>query len=229
MKDTLLKFLVTKIQVILLAALLVVGCYVAITQVVESRLHALEEKLVTEIQAQEKVLASIAETTSRNTNDQATANIVSDCKVTERVKFDDLLGQLDRGLQKAELVELDRLFGRCGAFYSKQKAVMVFRLNREVEVYETYVNQLDAIGGVTDSLEAKLVGWNALTVEENKQSELFSTLVELQDKIIFNLLNGKAANSEEMKSILREVQEIQETLVVANKQAATLRATLIAQ
>jgi hypothetical protein len=229
MKDTLITFLVTKKTVIILAALLVIGCYFVVTTIVEARLQSLEAQLVDTINAQKEVLVAIAQTTSRNSNDEATANIVTDCDVTERVRFDDLLGQLDRGLSKEELTELDRLFGRCGEFYSKQKAVMVFRLNREVEAFKTYVNQLQIITGRDVSQEYNVTGWEALASEEEKQSKLFSDLVALQDEIITTLLNGKAANSEEMKGVLREVQEIQETLVVANKQAAALRATVITQ
>ena len=59
-------------------------------------------------------------------------------KVMTKVSFDDLLGRLNDGLSRTQLVELERLFGRCGSFTSDRKSVMVSRLAREIEIYENY-------------------------------------------------------------------------------------------
>jgi hypothetical protein len=69
--------------------------------------------------------------------------------------------------------------------------------------------------------------WKLLIEEEMRMSELFNLLVQHQDEIIKTLLAGKSAESPEIKSILTEVRETQESLMVANTQAASLRAELV--
>jgi predicted DNA-binding transcriptional regulator len=178
------------------------------------------------ISEQQAVLATIAETTARNGADSITEQIIKDCSLSERSTFDTLLGSLDNGLTQTELVELERLFGRCGGFYSERKSVMVSRLAREIEVYETYVEHLETLLDADVANEFQISLWNKLAEEEQKQSELFSQLVIKQDQIISTLLDGKSASSEEIEQILREVNEIQGTLVVTNKQVAKVRAEL---
>ena len=193
----------------------------------ENRFQDLELQTRVLISQQEAVLATIAETTARNGADSVTEQIVKDCSVSERSTFDTLLGQLNNGLPQAQLVELERLFGRCGSFYSERKSVMVSRLAREIEVYESYVNQLSTVLGEETAEDFQIPQWNKLAEEEQKQSLLFSQLVTQQDLIINTLLSGKAANSAEITEILREVKEIQETLVVTNQQVANTRAELV--
>lgn len=213
-----------KTAVVLVIALLL-GYFTA-TYIVNERLQELELHAELLVSDQEGVLVAIAETTARNGADAITESIIRDCSIDERNNFDELLGDLNSGLTRAELVELERLFGRCGSFFSERKAVMVSRFSREIEVYEAYVQQLEKITG-TESVEAKLPEWQALAAEERKQSDLFTQLVRKQDEIINALLEGNSASSEEVREILREVTEIQETLIVANQQASNLRSSLV--
>ena len=201
--------------------------YFLVNMLTENRFQDLELQTRVLISQQEAVLATIAETTARNGADSVTEQIVKDCSVSERSTFDTLLGQLNNGLPQAQLVELERLFGRCGSFYSERKSVMVSRLAREIEVYESYVNQLSTVLGEETAEDFQIPQWNKLAEEEQKQSLLFSQLVTQQDLIINTLLSGKAANSAEITEILREVKEIQETLVVTNQQVANTRAELV--
>ena len=202
--------------------------YLIITSLVNNRFQAIELHTRAQIAEQQTLLATIAEITARNGADSVTEAIVRDCTIKERSVFDDKLGRLDDGLPRTELVELERLFGRCGSFYSERKSVMVARLSREIEIYRDYVDQLSVILGEDMSDDFFVAKWEVLATEESKQSEYFSKLVKLQDEIITALLAGRVASSPEIVEILREVREVQETLLVANKQASNIRSELIA-
>lgn len=208
----------------LLGALLV---YTLTMYFTNQRFENLENQTRLLISEQETILTSIAQTTARNGADAVTESIVRDCTITERSSFDTLLGNLNSGLNRTQLVELERLFGRCGSFYSERKSVMVARLVREIEIYEAYVNQLSTITNNDESASYKLEQWTQLSEEEQKLSSLFFKLVQKQDEIISSLLAGNSAQSEEILAILYSVNEIQETLVVTNSQVAKLRAELV--
>lgn len=201
--------------------------YFIVTVLVNARFNELEQSTRLLIADQESLLVAIAETTARNGADAVTESIIKDCSVTERNEFDDLLGKLDSGLNYTQLSTLERLFGRCGPFYSERKSIMVARLSREIEVYKSYVDLLNAElnEDLTDAF--KVPQWQALAAEEQKQSEMFTDLVSVQDEIISTLLAGKSPASPEMAEILRKAQETQETLIVANKQASKLRSELV--
>ncbi len=215
-----------KIKYVVAAVAGVVCVNLLVTTLVDLRFKELELQTKVQIAEQGKILIAIAETTARNGADVVTESIVKDCALDERVKFDDLLGRLDKGLPKEQLIELDRLFGRCGKFSADRKSMMVSRLSREIEIYDTSVNQLSAITGNDQSEFFKVAKWKMLVSEEKKQSELFTRLVSLQDKIITALLEGKVSTSPEIVAILHEVKEVQETLIVANMQAGAHRSEL---
>lgn len=211
-----------------LVLLLGIACaYLLITNVIENRLETLEHTTKLLIEEQESVLSNIAVITSRNGADDTTEAIIKDCSVVERGRFDSLLSRLDAGLSTPELSELERLFGRCGSFFSERKSVMVARMAREFEIYQNYISQLEIITGGEMSDEYDLVNWQMLVDAEQQQSLLFSNLVQLQDQIITTLLSGSSPASAEIVAILREVQEVQEMLIVTNKQASTIRAELV--
>jgi hypothetical protein len=212
--------------VLLGAAILLAFAYVGGILIARERLSDLQSVLKVQIADQQGLLRTIAETTARNGADTVTEDVVKDCAVDERTTFDELLGKLDTGLNKSDLVTLERLFGRCGSFYAERKSLMVARLNREVEVYENYVAQLNEIGGADVALY-KVSLWKDLASEEKKQSEAFSALVEHQDRIISSLIDGKSATSPEIKIILDQVKEVQNVLFEANNAAAEKRKELI--
>jgi len=216
-----------KYKLVLMIVVGIVVAYFVIQMVVNERLEDLQSQIKIQISEQETVLATIAETTARNGADAITESVVRDCTVDERGRFDALLGNLDKGLSVSDLTELERLFGRCGSFYAERKSVMVARLTREIEVYDAYVAQLDAVSDADVVNEYKVPTWKNLAAEEQKQSELFSKMVNLQDQIIQTLLSGKQADSEEIAKILQDVSTTQQTLLVANKQAANIRSELV--
>lgn len=206
----------------------VIVMFFAVTALANFRFNAIEKNTREQIANQESVLVEIAVITARNGADAVTESIVHDCTINERVRFDALLSRLDSNLSNAELIELERLFGRCGSFYSERKSVMVSRLIREIEVYTNYVNQLSIILNEDVGEEYSLLQWQNLALEEQKNGDLFAKLVELQDRIITTLLEGKSANSEEIEEILLEVNQTQQSLAVINTQISQIRSGLVA-
>ena len=219
------KWLNLKNVIIVLMGVIIMVLFV--NSVVNKRLQTAEAGLRTQIAEQQALLATIAETTARNGADAVTESIVKDCGINERSRFEELLNSLGNNLSRTELVEAERLFGRCGSFYSERKSVMVSRLAREIEVYTILVNQLSTLTNQDQDEEYKLEQWKNLSNFELDQSKAFAQLVVLQDKIITTLLDGKSAQSPEMLEILSEVNETQENLLYANNQAASTRGSLI--
>ncbi len=207
--------------------LCVVVLYTLATVLMQLRLKNLREQIVLQISKQQTLLVGVAETTARNGADVVTESIIRDCSVAERTKFDDLLDGLDKGLSKTELARLEGLFGRCGSFYAQRKALMVSRLGREVEVYINQIEQLQTLTNNKVFETYKVDIWKQLVEQENAQSELFSSLVMQQDTIISTLMSGSRADSLEMKAVLKEARETQESLIATNRQAAVTRTALI--
>ncbi|MEK7462633.1 MAG: hypothetical protein AAB618_03590 [Patescibacteria group bacterium] len=212
--------------VLLGASLLIIFAYVAGVFIAKENLADLEDELLSQINEQRTHLNTIAEITARNGADEVTERIVKDCDVDERAKFDALLGELDSGLARSDLVILERLFGRCGSFYAARKAVMVARLEREVEVYENYVQQLGTIN--PSNIDEYQVGlYKELAAEEKFRSETFSSLVIHQNKIVTLLLEGKDVTSPEVKSILEQVKLTQQILTNTSAAVSEKRQALI--
>jgi hypothetical protein len=193
--------------------------------ITELRTSSYESQLRAAVADQNAFLVTVAELTARNAADSVTESIVQDCPVGERVRFDLLLGSLDQGLTQTELTELDALFASCGSFFAERKAVMVARLQREIEILEGY-NRLYEQFADSDAIAEQMEGWRELLEGEQMQSVLISELVRLQKDIIDELLAGRNATSPEILSILSEVRESREALLLANTQTDALRSTL---
>ncbi|MEY2664976.1 MAG: hypothetical protein RLZZ480_81 [Candidatus Parcubacteria bacterium] len=209
--------------------LLIIVAYVAALFIARVRLETFREQAQAAVTEQQAVLVEIAEITGRNGGDESADVIVHDCAVDERVAFDDLLGRLNDGLSQSDLTKLDRLFGRCGTFHAERKALMVARLERELEVFTTFVDGLAALTVEDEQKKYMLATWRELVEEEKKQSALYTSLVTEQDKIITTLLSGKRAESAEMKAVLEEARETRESLLMSNQQAAILRGEIMPQ
>lgn len=225
--STTLSATIRRHQNVILFVVFAILSYVMIVIIVEEKLEDLHNQVEVQIKDQQSLLATIAETTARNGADTITEAIVRDCSLVERTTFDDLLERLDKGLSTSELTVLERLFGRCGSFYSERKAVMVARLSREIEVYGSYGEQLKAISDKKTVDSYQVETWQHLAKVEKTQSAQFAALVAQQEKIIATLLSGKSATSPEIQSILKEVKETQQTLTSSNAEAATIRTELL--
>jgi len=214
------------LRTLLIVTVSAVVMYIFVTSVQNNRLYELELVTRAQIAEQETTLVAIAEIVARNGADAVTESIVKDCTLAERTEFNALLGSLNSGLARSELVELERLFGRCGSFFAERKSVMVARLSREIGVYESFIEQAATIAGRDVSGDFKLAGWQTLSELETKQSDLFSELVQLQDEIIVALLTQEEGRATSLTDIQDRVTEVQENLTLANKQAATVREEL---
>lgn len=198
------------------------------TFVVSERLETFEATARVQVVEQKVVLNTIAETIARNGADVVTESIIRDCVVSDRLRFDFLLGQLDGGLGYAELRELDQLFGSCASFFSERKSLMVARFTREIEVYTSHVALLDTLTAPDEYEKAQVAAWTELVSQEQVQSELFAELVIAQKQIITALIEGQPAGSPDIVLILNDVKEIREALLYARTKAAEARATLTA-
>ena len=212
-------------NVIILLATLVVAIIIGIF-ISSERLESFESTAQLQAADQRVVLNTIAETIARNGADSVTESIIQDCAVPDRIQFDSLLGQLDRGLSSLELNELNQLFGSCASFYADRKALMVARFEREIEVYEAQINLLNTLN-TEDTYELSQVDrWKELFSQEQDQAEAFTSLVGLQRSIITALIDGQTPGSDEITAILSEVQETRESLVYARTKASEARSSL---
>jgi len=205
----------------LLILSILLGMYIA-----SERVDSFKVTARVQVAEQEAVLNTIAEIIARNGADSVTESVIRDCPVSERMRFDNLLGRLDGGLAIAELRELDGLFNSCASFFSDRKSLMAARFNREAVAYEAQVALLNTLTSTNEFEKAKVEEWKALVVEEQKQSELFAGLVTAQKQIIDALISGKSASSDDIIAILTEVNETRDALVFSRQQASQIRSTV---
>jgi len=217
---------ILKNPTLLIILVVILGLTVlAAIQIADQRTATYQTLVTTQINEQTQRVSTLAEATARTQVADTVGAIVQDCPLPKRVEFDQLLGQLDDGLSRADLLTLDQLFDACANIQALRKAVMVDRLNREIAVLDTYSQQLQSLKGQSEPL-ADVATWQAVAALEATQSDGFAGLVVAQKQIIDALLEGKTADSPEMIMILDTVREIQESLLLSNTQAAQLRAGL---
>lgn len=213
-------------QVILLAVGFIVLVYALALAVSSMKFATAKQNLETQLAEQKSLLISLAEITARNGTDSVTDSIIKDCAVAQRTEFDALLGSLDQGLSQEDLFKLERLFGRCGSFYSEKKALLTARLNREVEIHATFVDQLDILNQHSKTKEYKVEEWKTIASLEQKQSSLFIELVSLQSEIIQALISDNAPDSQKIKEILTRVKTTQESLADTSNKISKLEPEL---
>lgn len=190
---------------------------------VHSATRAVSDELALRINAQTDRIAELAVATARNGADEAIASAVEDC--SRRDEFDTLLGKLG-SLSYKELIEVQQLFESCGSFYAERKALMVSRMERELEVLEEYValrTQIDERA----SEDARSTAWKELVAKEIERSILLKDQVVIQGNIIALLMKGSGPGSREVRSELEEAQQIMESLSVIGRQVEGFHDTLI--
>jgi len=205
----------------------VITMYVLVTWFVDQKLQSLETELEMQIATQQTTLVALSVITARNSADATVEAIIKDCSSAERNRFDTLLGSLGKNLTRAELLELDRLFGRCADFFASRKGLMVAKLERELEIYQALITQRQQLSATSDTLQQQIEDWQALVEAEKKLSNGFNELVSLQDEIIQALLAGETSLSPVISDLLANVSQVQDTLSVTNAQARTLRGKLV--
>jgi hypothetical protein len=182
--------------------------------------YALKTQL--KIAQQETKLAAIAELTGRDGADAVVEEIIKDCSIENRQRFDTLLSRLAE-LNAVELIEVEQLFNSCGNFYAERKAVMVTRLEREYEVYLDFIDVLSLVDEEESKVTYDVEGWGKLVEQEKKRSELSTSLVLIQGKIIDSLRKKTPISSDQMQLLLVEGKETKDALIKISSEIDDLR------
>jgi len=182
--------------------------------------YTIQTKL--KIAEQETILSSIADLINRDGADAVVAEIIKDCSLENRARFDTLLSQLGT-LKGKELDETKSLFGACANFFAQRTAVMVARLEREYEVYVDLVDLLSVVESATAEVLYNKERWAERVLLEKQRSSLSTELVVVQGKIIDALLENKQIASDDMQLLLVEGQQTKEKLTVITAEINNFR------
>lgn len=182
--------------------------------------YTIQTKL--KIAEQETVLARIADLINRDGADAVVAEIIKDCSLENRARFDTLLSQLGT-LRGKELDETKNLFGACANFYAQRTAVMVARLEREYEVYVDLLELLSVVESASAEVQYSKERWAERVTLEKQRSALSTELVVVQGRIIDALLANKQIASDEMQLLLVEGQQTKEKLTVLTTEINNFR------
>jgi len=208
--------------------LLVIGSAILLSVIIVSvRTQSYQELVEAQIVNQQSVLQGMATAVAQNRADSAAGLLIQDCPQSQRLVFDELLGQLDAGLERSELQTLDQLFAGCANVRAERKSVAVMQFARELAALESLVSQLDVLTMTSTDQKYATASWEDLLGYEMSVSQGLNNLVQAQREIIDALLEGKLADSAEIVAILSSVNETRQSLIQANQQAATLRDELM--
>lgn len=213
-------------KILLVIILVLAAAAYGASYYVEEQEREIVDKIITEVDEQERRLSNIAEITDRNGADEVVESIIRDCSIANRQRFDSMLDRLGT-LNTTELDEVQDLFDACAGFYASRKAVMVSRLDREFEMYRDMVDMLRIIDD-SITVERYQVGqWERLVELEKRRSSVFSQQVDVQQEIITALRDGESIGSENIQARLSEAQNINEEAFVINQQIDALRRELV--
>lgn len=171
-------------------------------------------------------LKRIAETTAKNEAIAPYADVVTECPVLDRQRYNDLLSRLDRDLTPSELTELQSVYAECAYLQSDRKILMADLLDREIKSYRVLVGQLELLGQPDEAHLSLVADWQSLAQAEEQRAKLFSDLVSQQRSIIGELQAGASANDAEVQSILQAVQETQAELNEVRQEIQRLHQSL---
>lgn len=154
------------------------------------------------------------------------ADIVSDCVVEKRYRFDELLSSLG-DLTLIELRELQGLFGGCAYYYATVQQVGVSALEREVAVYNDQLRLATVFNkAAVDELD-KISKWHELVDHENERSNSYAALVVVQSDIVERLMAGDTINSSAVQTLVAKGQEVRENIVWIDQKIDALRDQLL--
>ena len=178
------------------------------------------------VSEQEKTLVGLAELVNVNGADSVVSSIIKDCSVDSRERFENLLNQLG-SLQGNNLQEVDQLFEACGGFFAAQKSAMVARFERELGVYEDYIELYDTLDSRADKTLYPLNDWRQLMEIESERAALLQRQVDVQGEIITALKAGETTTSENIRQKLTEAENIVQNFTVLNARAQEIRKDLL--
>jgi len=156
---------------------------------------------------------------------EATNKIIIDCSTEERNRFELLLMQLDGGLSKNELTEVDGLFGRCAATASFRRALTLIELSQKTKSLETIVAQRKQVGSY-EKYDQFLTTLRDLITAEQEVTQYSFAMVYLQREIIDVLRTGEA-DEEGLDSLRVEGSRLRTELQKYADSAKQVRATFL--
>lgn len=177
------------------------------------------------IAEQETKMVRISELINRGSADSATNQVIEDCVLEDRERFDTLLSNLP-SLNRTELSEIETLFAACGSYFADRQAMLAVRFTREVEVYSEYISLLELTDTDIRTFDVKKSKWQELNELEKQKSLLALELVKLQGDIIDLLIEGNSINSDLMVEKVQAAQSSKETLSILVTKANALRSEI---
>ncbi len=175
---------------------------------------------------QEKTLVGLAELVNTNGADSVVSTIVKDCSLDSRDRFENLLNQLG-SLRGTDLQEVDQLFEACGGFFATRKSAMVARFERELGVYEDYIELYDTLDSRADKTLYPIAEWQQLVIIESERADLQRKQVEIQGDIITALQSGQSPASDDIKTKLIVAEDIVQNFSVLDARAQEIRKSLL--
>lgn len=191
----------------------------------ERRLNEYQLSLETSATYTRTEVQSLVDLIARGDATPATTKIIVDCTPEERIQFETLLMQLDAGLSRQELSELDNLFGRCASVVSVRRALTLMELSQKVESLETLVTQRKQVG-TFEELDAYLADLRALVSAEQSLTELSFMMIYLQREIIDTLQAGDATE-EQLNELRAEGARLRNELQQVAQSLKSLRTALL--
>lgn len=213
-------YITTHLTIALLAfviAILIVGS----AWYIDTALENVETRLESNISASHAKLSELAIMTDRNAADVLTEQIITDC--ARRSEFENLLNTLGSASQR-ELLSAQNLFESCGSFYAERKALMVAQLERE---YQGLLSTMALVRELRDltAEEDRLTQWGTLVELEQTRSNFLNEQTSIQSEIITLLIDDRAQSR--ITELVRQAQNINESLKVTDAQIDKIRLTLI--
>lgn len=219
MKRFLDSHIVISIQLLVIAAVIAAAAYT-----VHASKKSTYELVAERAESQVRLLEELFATTDRNGADDAISSVISDCP--HRTEFDSLLGSLGT-LGSKELVKTQQLLESCGGYFAERKALMVVRIEREIEYLEDMIELLKSLEAPYNTQSLHLAEWKLLHEQEVKRSSLLKEQVSLQESIITALLIGTAESRATIADYGKRAQSIGETLMVLDQQIDEQRKQLV--
>lgn len=180
-------------------------------------------KLEVAIAEQSQTLSTLAELTAQNRADSIAEEIIRDCSPDSRARYESLLNRLAQ-LNPSELREADQLFDACAGFFAERKAVMVARLQREFEIYQSYIELYSELE--PDNVHSYPVEeWSSLVELERERGALLSEQVAIQGNIISEL-QQPARDTDTIESLLVRAQQVADRAAELNRSITRAREAL---
>ncbi len=217
MKDYVQRHTQIAVHLLLIALAIIIG-----TMVSEYNQNRIQAEVTTRLFSQFDYMYELASITDRNGADEAIASIVADCG--RRQEFESLLIKLD-SLTKKDLITVQNLYDNCGNFYAERKALMVSKLERELQIYSDLVSLLSIFDSNAEDV-SNLTTWRDLVEKEKTRSTLLHDQSIFQQKIITLLISGSTKESKDVGILAHNAQETWDLLGVSDSTIDVLRESL---